>query len=382
MSGKQRIFISYSHKDDHWLEKLRTFLRPLERDAELRVWSDQDISPSSDWHTEIQREINDADAAILLVSQDFLASDYVANDELPNLLTLANERGLRIVPVFVSASFLRNSPLLKFQGVNSPQSPLDSLETSEQNKLLAKLAESVDDLLKIASEGVTEERLEKFRGRFESVEGGVLTLGDSEMYNKLHALQEHDISLESFRLGRYVITQGEWKALMNTQPWAGENNVKYGDDIPAVYVNWYNAIDFVRVINKADSQFTYRLPSEAEWEFAARGGRAMSQQPRSRFCFGNDANLLISYGWHDQNAALRGENYAHAVGSLRPNQLNLFDMHGNVWEWTADNLDGLRALRGGGFNFTAEGACSAFRVMHKPEIKSEAVGFRLVQERK
>jgi len=83
MSRRRQIFVSYSHKDNQWLEKLRTFLRPLERDAELRVWSDRDIQPSSNWNADIQKAMNDADAAIILVSQDFLASDYVASDELP-----------------------------------------------------------------------------------------------------------------------------------------------------------------------------------------------------------------------------------------------------------------------------------------------------------
>lgn len=207
-------------------------------------------------------------------------------------------------------------------------------------------------------------------------------VGDNEIYAKQHALEEHEVHLESFHLGRYVVMQSEWTALMNTRPWLNERNVKYGDDIPAVYVNWYDAINFVRTINRTDSKFAYRLPTEAEWEYAARGGQEFSLGTRTKFCFGNDENQLIHYGWYEQNASLSGDSYAHSVGMLKPNQLNLFDMHGNIWEWTAENLNGLRALRGGGFNFTAEGASSAFRVENKPETKGEAVGFRLVKEQK
>jgi formylglycine-generating enzyme required for sulfatase activity len=90
----------------------------------------------------------------------------------------------------------------------------------------------------------------------------------------------------------------------------------------------------------------------------------------------------MQYGWYDQNASLRGDNYAHPVGELSSNQLGLFDMHGNIWEWIADDEGGLRPMHGGGFNFAAEGACSAFRVVQKPEVKGEAAGFRLVQEKR
>jgi formylglycine-generating enzyme required for sulfatase activity len=383
MGDKRQIFICYSRKDSGWLERLRTFLKPLEQESELQVFSDQNIVPSTQWLPEIQRAISDSAAAVLLVSQDFLASDFVTTEELPKLLSAANERGLRVFPLFVSTCFLRkDSPLLKFQGVNSPQAPLDTLPPGEQNKVFTRLVESIDELLQVALVGVTEEWIQKFRSKFESVVGGEYLMGDNELASKVHALQEQQVRVDSFKLGRYVVTQSEWKVLMKIQPWLNERNVKYGDDIPAVYVTWHDAVDFVRAINGADPQFSYRLPTEAEWEYAARGGVRMLQRPRTRFCFGDDPNQLISHGWHDQNASLRGDNYAHPVGMLSPNPLNLFDMHGNIWEWMADNVDGLRVLRGGGFDFSAEGACSVFRVVTKSEFKSQAAGFRLVQEPK
>jgi len=75
MNQKRQVFVSYSHQDSEWLERLKPFLQPFIREEDLRLWSDKDIKPSSDWHAEIQRALNDADAAILLISQDFLASD-------------------------------------------------------------------------------------------------------------------------------------------------------------------------------------------------------------------------------------------------------------------------------------------------------------------
>ncbi len=383
MTRSQKIFVSYSHQDRKWLDKLMPFLRPLERDAMIQLFSDTEIRASSDWHAEIQTAITDADAAILLISQYFLASDYVTTDELPELLASAAQRGLRIFPVIVSSShFRRGSPLLKFQAANSPSAPLDSLDEPAQNRVLAKLAEDIDELMTVAEAGVTEEWLERFRSGFSPIEGGAGVFGDNEIAAQAHALREYEANVDSFWLGKYVITQSEWTALMNTRPWANQKNYKYGSDIPAVYVDWFDAIDFVTRINKIDDSFTYRLPSELEWEYAARGGRGTTWNARTMFSFGNDVNLLTGYGWYDQNATLSGQNYAHPVGELRPNQLGLYDMHGNVWEWTADILEGYRPLRGGGFNFNAEGASSAYRIPQKPDFKGEAVGFRLIRDQR
>jgi formylglycine-generating enzyme required for sulfatase activity len=222
MSAKGRIFISYSHKDSEWLERLKPFLQPLVREEELQVWSDTDIKPSSIWHAEIQKALNEADAAILLISQDFLASDYITSNELPQLLSAASHRGLRIFPVFVSSSYLKDSPLLMFQGVNSPASPLDKVPKSKQNEIFVKLVKSIDELLILTQVGITEEWLEKFRSRFVPIVGGSFLMGDNKLFRELHALKEREMQVNSFRMGQYVITQSEWAGLMNTQPWLNE----------------------------------------------------------------------------------------------------------------------------------------------------------------
>lgn len=162
MDDKRQVFISYSRKDAKWLKELKIFLSPLEREADLQVWSDADIKPSSDWRADIQKAINQADAAILLISQYFLASDYIANDELPQLLSAASERGLRIFPLIVSSYYLQESPLLRFQAVNDPSAPLDTLSKAKQHAVLAKFARNLDELLKVVRAGITEEWLEKF----------------------------------------------------------------------------------------------------------------------------------------------------------------------------------------------------------------------------
>lgn len=384
MPNNRQIFISYSHKDAKWLKRLKPFLQPLVRDEELKIWSDTDIKPSSDWHASIQKALSEANAAILLISQDFIASDYIKNNELPQLLNAASDRGLRIFPVFVSSSYLtKDSPLLIYQGVNSPSSPLDMMDRAKQNEIFVKLVKSIDDLFTASLVGITEDWLEKFRSRFVPITGDTFIIGDNDPIVQPHALKEHLVQVDSFRLGQYVVTQSEWIALMNTQPWLNKKNVRYGNDNPAVKVQWHDAMDFIRRINKVDSQFSYRLPTEAEWEYAARGGQELVHGPRTKFSFSDDKYQLEEYGWYAGNASNRGDAYAHPVGLLKENPLKLFDMHGNIWEWTSTSADDeTRVVRGGGFNAAAIAASSAYRLEFKPEVEGEALGFRLVQEPK
>lgn len=386
MSDKTQIFISYSHKDAAWLEKLLTFLGPLLLNEELlTIWSDTDINLSSDWRADIKKALLEANAAILLISQNFLASEFIASNELPQLLSAADQRGLRIFPVYVSSCYLRkNSPLLRYQGVTSPDNPLDTLDEATQNKTLVKLVKAIDELISVNARGITQEWLEKFRSRFAPVVGGIFTIGDNALHEELKALPEHKIEVASFHIGRYAITQSEWFAVMGTRPWLkeeDEGNVIQGDDIPAIWVNWRSIMNFLRKLNRADTQFVYRLPSEAEWEYAARDGQ-YKKHLHEKFSFGNEESDLIDYGWHDRNASSIGDAYAHSVGELQPNDLGLFDMHGNVWEWLLDHDGVSYVVHGGGFNASAIAASSAYRIAMKPETKGVALGFRLIQERK
>ena len=384
MESKGLIFISYSHADNEWLDRLMPFLRALKHQARVRAWSDKDIQLSADWHAEIQKALNEADAAILLISQDFLASEYIRNNELPKLLSAASERGLRIFPVFVSSCYGTSPLLLRFQAINTPAMPLDLISKAEQNQKLASLAKKIDELLEFDLAGVSDEWVAKFQSRFVPVVGGAYVMGDNELYSQIHALPEHEAHVDSFRLGQYVIRQSEWIALIKTQPWVGldKKNVHYGDDNPVVYVSWFDAVDFARAISRRDPLFNYRLPMEAEWEYAARGGQETLHKSGTKFSFGDDLNKLIEYGWYIESDSPGVDTYAHPVGMLKPNQLNLFDMHGNIWEWTSEGSNDGRILRGGGFNASALAASSAYRVLAKPEMTGPAAGFRLVQEPK
>jgi len=144
--ASKHAFVSYSHRDKRWLERVADHLRPLERDGRLVLWSDQKIRPGTDWRAEIADALQNCSCAVLLVSSHFLASDFCVNDELPVLLDAAAMHGLSIFPVILSPCHLESSPrLAALQAVNSPSRTLMDCDRAEQERILAQLAKSIAD---------------------------------------------------------------------------------------------------------------------------------------------------------------------------------------------------------------------------------------------
>jgi hypothetical protein len=133
------VFISYSHKDAKWLEKFRQFLRPLEEQELIRVWDDTEIRTGSDWLEEIRKALQSARVAVFLVTQNFIDSPFIRERELPALLEAATNRGCQIFWIAVSSSTVEDSPLAKFQGAITQDSPLDLMSEGEQNRKLKEI---------------------------------------------------------------------------------------------------------------------------------------------------------------------------------------------------------------------------------------------------
>jgi len=183
------------------------------------------------------------------------------------------------------------------------------------------------------------------------------------------------------------VTQGQWERVMGTRPWLGKKYVRENANNPAVYVSWEDARKFIKRLNQKEGTRKYRLPTEAEWEYACRAGSTM------RFCFGGSDSQLGNYAWYYKNARDVGDKYAHAVGTKRSNAWGLYDMHGNVWEWCQDwygdyppgsvtNPTGPtsgsnRVLRGGSWNNSAGYCRSANRFWYEPGPRNNHLGFRL-----
>ncbi|MCR9098986.1 MAG: formylglycine-generating enzyme family protein [bacterium] len=195
----------------------------------------------------------------------------------------------------------------------------------------------------------------------------------------------HQVEISSFRLSCYEVTQAQWAAIMGT-----DLNFRGSPRHPVVEVSWEKVQEFIDKLNKMTGN-RYRLPTEAEWEYAARGGGTLdvsSNSSNHRFSGSNNINEVA---WYIEDS----EGGTHPVGTKSPNALGLYDMTGNVWEWCSDwysndfytnspkrdpqgPADGAyRVIRGGSWDLPADD-CQVFnRSYNRPNYRSDNLGFRL-----
>jgi hypothetical protein len=143
--ARHRVFFSYSHSDAEYLDRMLIHLRPVERSGAINLWSDTKIRAGDRWREEIRRAVREARVVVLLVSADFLASEFIVTNELPPLLAAAEVEGARIIPVIVKPSrFVRDDSLSRFQALNDPKEPIIRMGEAEREELYAKLAEVIE----------------------------------------------------------------------------------------------------------------------------------------------------------------------------------------------------------------------------------------------
>jgi formylglycine-generating enzyme required for sulfatase activity len=216
--------------------------------------------------------------------------------------------------------------------------------------------------------------------KLNKIPAGTFMMGDA---NGQRDETPHEVTLtQPFYLGVTEVTNAQWKAVMGNVP----SNWK-DDELPVEQVSWGDVVSFCKKLSSLPAERAagrvYRLPTEAEWEYACRAGTSTS------YSFGNDESLLGDFAWLYENAGSR----AHAVGQKQPNAWGLYDMHGNVWEWCSDwfgdypggavsDPQGVasgspRVNRGGSWNFSARSCRSAIRRRLNPWYRFNDLGFRL-----
>jgi TIR domain len=167
---RKGVFVSYSHKDKNWLDRLRTVLKPvLSGEA---IWDDTQIRAGAKWVDEIEGAIAAARVAVLLVTPDFLASDFIVSRELPRILERQTKEGLTILWVAVKPAMYRETILANFQAANDPGRPLSTLKKSDQDKELVRIAERIIDAVNVNAVANVLRIIDKFEPQAQAfVEG-------------------------------------------------------------------------------------------------------------------------------------------------------------------------------------------------------------------
>ena len=215
--------------------------------------------------------------------------------------------------------------------------------------------------------------------RFVPISTGTFTMGDADNG------PTHKVTLtKPFELGQHEVTQEQYEQVMGTNP----SQFK-GPQNPVEQVSWNDAVEFCRKLSAMPAEksagYVYRLPTEAEWEYACRAGT------QTEYSFGDSDSELGDYEWYDKNS---GET-THPVGGKKPNPWGLYDMHGNVFEWCQDwygdypsgsmtdptgaASGSFRVLRGGGWSSSSRYARSALRFRNSPGFRSFILGFRVLR---
>lgn len=139
------VFISYSHVDNEYLDRLQVHLKPLHKKGVIELWDDTRIKAGEKWKEQIENALSRARVAILIVSADFLASDFIIDNELPPLLKVAESKGVKIIPVIAKpCGFARDENLSVFQSINSPDNPITSMNGNEREKTYDKISSEVE----------------------------------------------------------------------------------------------------------------------------------------------------------------------------------------------------------------------------------------------
>ena len=272
-------------------------------------------------------------------------------------------------------------------------------------QLMGKVLQSAQDTLpnavdqKIAVDPLREMNWKDLADEWVWVEPGSFLMGspDSESGREPDESPQHQVGISNgFYMGKYSVTKGQWESAMGVRGGEDLSKTSLSDTSPAVFISWNDVQEFLHRINQIDERINYRLPSEAEWEYACRAGTD------TMWSFGEDRHALGDYAWYiDSENSVEDQN-ACEVGVKKPNPWGLHDMHGNVWEWCNDVYDydyysispskdpagpkseptSPRVARGGYFRYFTRHSRSASRNARNPDDRHRVIGARLIKELK
>jgi formylglycine-generating enzyme required for sulfatase activity len=374
----EEIFLSYARSDQ---EKVHILAEALAKQG-YSIWWDPDIRAGTRYAKVIKNKLKNAQCVIVLWSEHSVESDWVLDEA-----GLAKDKLIPIlidkVDIPLGFGQIHTLDFMDWQGI-LPH-PTFNLLLDSVVEIMGPPAAGDTVFQKLSSEERWKEQKETLTNtigmKFALIPAGEFMMGSVEFdWSK----PVHTVKIRTpFYLGIYPVTQREWKAIMGNNP--SEFN---GNDLPVESVSWNGVQDFIKKLNEKEGTNKYRLPTEAEWEYAARA------RTTTRYSFGDDDSKLGEYAWYSENSG----DKTHPVGKKEANPWGLYDVHGNVWEWVQDEWhdtyngapvdgsvweDGVsasRVHRGGSWISLARRCRSANRGRNGQAYRSRNLGFRLLQE--
>lgn len=424
-----RIFIAYSRQDIAYLNKLKDVLKPLVNKGAAQIWYDGEIIAGSVWEESIKKALHEAQIILLLLSNDSLASDYFYEKEVANALERHRQGQCRVVPVIIRDCLWEETNLTQLQALPQDAKPIaawqdvdaayksigtgisklianiqaqqeqtedkqpQQLNKNQLDDLIPQQPQNTDLLKKIGMGaagvllllllvwGVSKIRggagqpstielpnapdADPFAAQMVQVQGGTFKMGctteqGSDCYDDERPAKSTTVG--AFYIGKYEVTQAQWTAIMGNNPsdFSGCNNC------PVETVSYDDVQQFLQKLN-AKTGKSYQLPTEAEWEYATRGGN------RSKgYKYAGGTNIG-SVAWYKDNSS----DKTHPVGQKNANELGLYDLSGNIWEWTNSTEGSNRVARGGSWSDSTRICRVSNRGNFSPSLRDNALGFRV-----
>jgi len=386
------IFIAYARKDEAYLKRLRTGLKPLDRrNADVTIWFDGEIEPGAEWNKTIKTHLRKADIILLLVSMDALASDYFYDDEMQEALARHDQQQAIVIPIILRTCDWEDE-LGHLQALPKDGKPVTAWthEDDAYTDIVRGVKRSIKDIRsrrkeKVAKIAMLPMSIKELLRDMIHVQGGTFEMGSNN--GRDNEKPVHTVTLDDFKIGKYLITQAQYQAVMG----GNSSHFKGDEKRPVETVSWDDAQDFIQKLNEITDE-NFRLPIEAEWEFAARGG---TKSKGYKYAGGDDIDKVA---WYYKNSYEKGKDHlnfgTNPVGTKAPNELNIYDMNGNVWEWCEDwygeysskarnNQRGprngsARVLRGSSWSSRMLCCHVSYRRNRTPTCHKNNIGFRIV----